>query len=491
VHCDGPGAARRDPRRNPLLAGWQVRRQRQVLRRDSVLVIPRRERLAVTALVLAIPAEREQDQRLRAAIDELAPQRGSHAHELALRERRLLALDQQGELALEDQVDLLLALVAVDPPSLPGLQDKLVDSESAHAELPAQRHEAFCAVALEARPRGSALHRGHLCTRAAPTAVCVRRVRESSQARTGDDTVAGWVRSGDQRQPLHSGDNVTHTRLSAVALAVLTAGLFMLAGLAQGSDGASAQPAVPSPCAVKSLPSFIAQGEFGTAATVADVVEVSCDPSKVGTGSAVTVTAAGLLNLCHTITWYVPGATVKPTSGPSVQLKVDGEGNANVGLIAGPKCRVGEALISVDEKGSPYETVTTSFKVLPTQNTAQGLYITPASQIEDEISGSVITIAQAEFNKASEHHVRIGADQLFHRCQKGHHIIYVKENRQAIPDKPELLGAIELDNNGNGFVLLIGTDSCAEGPSLIEAELEERPFTAIKPPPTFTIKAPV
>ena len=37
--------------------------------------------------------------------------------------------------------------------------------------------------------------------------------------------------------------------------------------------------------------------------------------------------------------------------------------------------------------------------------------------------------------------------------------------------------AVELDNNGNGFALAIGTDSCAEGASLIEADLESSPFT--------------
>ncbi len=58
---------------------------------------------------------------------------------------------------------------------------------------------------------------------------------------------------------------------------------------------------------------------------------------------------------------------------------------------------------------------------------------------------------------------------------------------------------VELDNNGNAFVLAIGDSSCAEGPSLIEADLESKPFTTFTtnfttlPPqptgePTFTIE---
>ena len=48
--------------------------------------------------------------------------------------------------------------------------------------------------------------------------------------------------------------------------------------------------------------------------------------------------------------------------------------------------------------------------------------------------------------------------------------------------------AIELDNNGNGFVVLVGSDSCAEGTSLIEADLEASPFTTETG--TFTVEAP-
>jgi hypothetical protein len=151
-----------------------------------------------------------------------------------------------------------------------------------------------------------------------------------------------------------------------------------------------------------------------------------------------------------------------------------------VALIAGPHCMVGESLISVDEVESPYETFTTSLQILTTKNTPESLTLTPESQVEDQESSGVVTIAQAGFPGNSEQRVRVGAGQLFDRCQKGDHLEFVKMNRQVVEEQKELLDAIELDNNGNGFLLLMGTDSCAEGTSLIETDLEGAGYNTAK-----------
>src|SRR5205085_2041996 len=221
-------------------------------------------------------------------------------------------------------------------------------------------------------------------------------------------------------------------------------------------------------------------------------IEVSCDPETYAAGATVTVTASQLYSRCHEITWYKPNEDGQDevTYGRSTTLKLDVDGNANVGLIAGPKCMVGESLITVDENEAPYETYTTAFRVEPAVNTPEGLTVTPEAQVEDQESSGVVTIAQAEFARAAEKHVRIGAGQLFNRCagKYSDHLEIVRENREIIEEQPELLNAIELDNNGNGFVLLMGTDSCAEGPSLIEADLEESPFSTQTA--TFTVLPP-
>jgi hypothetical protein len=282
-------------------------------------------------------------------------------------------------------------------------------------------------------------------------------------------------------------------------LVVLALGVFGLAGSASAHGTVSgAGTEGEGSCTVKSLPSFVAQGEFESAATVGDIIEVSCDPYKYSAGAEVTLTAAQLWDRCHYITWYDANdeGYYRTGEGRSFSVHLDVDGNANVGLIAGPRCMVGESLITLDENESPYETFTTSFQVLPAVNTPAGLYITPSSQVEDAESSGVITIAQAEFSGASEQSVRIGAKQLYDRCERGHKLIIVRGNRVVVDDEGtaegqddgELLNAIELDNNGNGFVLLIGTDSCAEGESLIESDLESSPFTTQTG--TFTVEAP-
>jgi hypothetical protein len=278
----------------------------------------------------------------------------------------------------------------------------------------------------------------------------------------------------------------------------LLAGLVVLAVAVLGlAAGASAHGTVQGAgtegegsCTVKSLPSFIAQGEFAASATVGDVIEVSCDPYKYSSGASVTLIASQLYSRCHNITWYDANdrGYFANGEGRSFTVHLDVDGNANVGLIAGPKCMVGESLITLDENESPYETFTTSFQVLPAVNTPQGLYVTPASQVEDAESSGVVTTVQAEFGHASEQYVRLGYGQLYDRCERGYHTILIKADRTPVFSESETLGAIELDNNGNGFALLLGSDSCAEGTSLIEGDLESSPFTTETG--TFTVEAP-
>jgi hypothetical protein len=155
---------------------------------------------------------------------------------------------------------------------------------------------------------------------------------------------------------------------------------------------------------------------------------------------------------------------------------------------------VGGSLITVDENESPYETYITEFKVLPSEKTPQGLNIlvhggVDTTQVVDAETSSVVAIAEAEFTGASEKYVRIGANQLYNRCQVGDKLEFVRENRTEGEESGELLDAIQLDNDGNGFVLLLGESSCAEGPSKIEADLEESPFTTLEPQ-DFTVEAP-
>ena len=70
------------------------------------------------------------------------------------------------------------------------------------------------------------------------------------------------------------------------------------------------------------------------------------------------------------------------------------------------------------------------------------------------------------------------------------HIRWVQETREVVEETPELSGAsaVQLDDNGNGFAIAIGDSSCSPGSSLIEADLEEKPFTTLTT--TFTVLPP-
>lgn len=275
---------------------------------------------------------------------------------------------------------------------------------------------------------------------------------------------------------------------------VLAISMLLMTGTAMARGGTTGPQgyAGSGTCHVRSLPGFNAQGEFYTYATVADVIEISCDPSVYGTGAPVTLTAGQLWLRCgRDLTWYDANNDGYYTkgSGPSFEINLDVNGNANVALIAGPRCSVGESLITVDENAPPYETYTTSFQVLPAVSTTPGLYLEPSAQVEDAESSGVITIAEAEFANASEESVRLQYEQLTDRC-RGYGSpgsILIKADRTELPGEEEVLEAIKLDNSGNGFAILVGDDSCFTGPSLIEADTEEAVVTQKA---EFTVEGP-
>jgi hypothetical protein len=165
-----------------------------------------------------------------------------------------------------------------------------------------------------------------------------------------------------------------------------------------------------------------------------------------------------------------------------------------VALIAGPGCEAGESLVSAHMEQEPFETFTTSFTVLPPVTTPPGVFALPGTQVEDAASSAVAAIIQVEFAHGAEKRVRIGSEELFARCRvqpKLRWFQMVPGNEGAevseVSGVSEVTG-VTLDNDGNAFVVVIGDSSCAEGPSLIEADLESKPFTTFTT--TFTTQPP-
>ena len=293
------------------------------------------------------------------------------------------------------------------------------------------------------------------------------------------------------QRPLRS----TLTLLLLVALASLLSPAGAIASRAASHSArlSSAAPsaieaAAPGACLIHSLPSFLAQGEFASTATVADVVEVECDPFVYGTGSEITVSAGQLFSRCGgALTWYVPNPFREELNTRSVTLTLDADGNATVALIAGPGCEAGESLISAHMDDAPFESFTTAFTVLPPGETAEGVRALPGAQVEDAESSAVVTIIQASFPGASEKKLRIASEEMLDRCRSAPKVHWVAEDRTRTDGVGEVNG-LELDNDGNAFLLLIGDSSCYQGTSLLEADLESKPFTTLTT--EFTIEPP-
>lgn len=249
----------------------------------------------------------------------------------------------------------------------------------------------------------------------------------------------------------------------------------------------------PETCLVKASPSsFMDQGEFGDASSIADVVEVECE--SVFAEKSVTVSAEELYSRCDKrLYWMTASAFDDKVTGPSFTVTLDNDGNATAVLMGGPSCAAGESLISAHLDSAPYTTAVTGFDVLPPRPTEPGVKATPSKEVEGEVNSDIATIIQVEFPSVfAEEPVNINAAQLYSRCHISPKIFYVEMEedgpRVLAYETEEVLG-VKLDNDGNAFVVVFGTSSCASGPSTIEASLENAPYTTYTT--TFEIEPPV
>ncbi len=285
-------------------------------------------------------------------------------------------------------------------------------------------------------------------------------------------------------------------------LAVLALSLFMLSGtaFAHATHHKAAKPNSGTgnkaeTCVVHALPSaFMDQGEFGDASSVADIIEVECE--EVYAEKYVHITANELYSRCDKhLYWRTPGNGVGGPTGPGISVELDNDGNATAIVIGGPSCAAGESLIAAHLESAPYTTVTTGFTVLAPRPTTPGVFATPSNKVEDETTSSVATIVQVEFPPVfAEEYVNVDFSQLFARCHQDNktEVLQMDIYGYAALEVGHETERVQLDNDGNGFFVLIGNSSCASGTSLIEASLENAPYTTyttnftIEPPqPTF------
>jgi hypothetical protein len=260
---------------------------------------------------------------------------------------------------------------------------------------------------------------------------------------------------------------------------------------------------------IHTLPGVMRQGEFKQVGDVGDIVEVECNPAVYPGGTHVEINDAQLFSRCSlsggTITWVDPNefstGAVKTSTGRETIVELDGNGNANVALVAGPNCAVGDTVISAHTQpgngNTTVESFAAGFAVEAARPSTEGATAMPSTQVEDEASSSVATLLQVEFG-STEAKVRVAAPELFSRCQVPPHLTWLRANGEVITGARELAGgiateptaeeALKTDNDGNAFVIVLGTSSCKPGKSYFEVDLEASPFTTEEP--SFTILPP-
>jgi hypothetical protein len=266
-------------------------------------------------------------------------------------------------------------------------------------------------------------------------------------------------------------------------LLVLAISLFLMAGTAfarTATKGSAATTGAEAVCKITSLPSFIAQGEFGTSSSVADIVEIECNPEFAG--EKVKISDTELASRCrNNLSWGSP-ANIRAgfTEGKTFVVTLDDDGNATAAVWGGPGCASGETLMSAHLEHPPFPTVTTNFEVLSPRVTPTGVEALPAAQVEDDTTSSVATIIQVEFPSVyAEQDVNISAEQLFARCGVAPKTVWVGPDEKILGIGTEGVSKVKLDDDGNAFVVLLGVSSCASGESEIEASLEVAPFTTV------------
>lgn len=255
---------------------------------------------------------------------------------------------------------------------------------------------------------------------------------------------------------------------------------FALTGVASAH---STTPATTTPlCDVDSNPPFVESGLGSTASSIADVIVVECRP--VFAESRVTITADELNSRCHnTLSWFSPSSGTG--AGESFNVFLDNDGGAEATVWGGPSCSAGTSLITASLDAPPFTTVSTSFTVKPPQNTTPGVKALPSTEVEDATTSSVETVVYVEFPSTfAEQFVKITAQELFARCAGG--ITWIGPDEAPFGTGPSVF--VQLDDNGNAFVVAEAGPSCASGKSLIEASLTIAPFTTYTT--TFTILSP-
>jgi hypothetical protein len=305
-------------------------------------------------------------------------------------------------------------------------------------------------------------------------------------------------------------ESVMERRNLVAGLMVLVFSLCLMTGTAVArTRHASIHPKVTKKattpgeeCVVKTEPgAFMDQGESvlggpNNASSVADIIEVECLEEYAG--SKVKVADQELWERCknaageHLVSWTVPPATPAEFADTSAEAEgtLDNDGNVTF-VVWGTNCAKGETLVTADLEAGKHPTVFTTFEVTPPKVTPEGVYVYPAVEapkeagegatMDNDINSSNAAIVEVEFSpEFAEEFVNINDRQLFAKCKLGNKLVWVGPDEEELTTGPEAgVEKVQLDDDGNAFVVLIGGESCQAGATLVEASLEVAPYTTV------------
>ncbi len=266
----------------------------------------------------------------------------------------------------------------------------------------------------------------------------------------------------------------------------LVSGWLIATGVCAPAASASVPAAGKRICIVHSLPSFVEAGEKATASSLADIIEVECEP--VYAGKEVTISDNELYDQCKGELLWSNVLPFEPVKGSSFKVKLDNDGNAVAVLWGGPECAPGKSLIVADLEAAPNPTATTEFIAKPPAKTPTGVFAEPPRAVESDTNSDVATIVHVEFPpEFAEETVNIKTS-LYGHCKYAPKLVWVGADGVEIASETNEIKGLQLDNDGNAFVVLLAGESCHPGPAFIEASLEEAPYTTVTT--EFEVEAP-
>jgi hypothetical protein len=286
-------------------------------------------------------------------------------------------------------------------------------------------------------------------------------------------------------------------------LLVLAACMFLVVGSAsaRGTTSNKKKAGGNKACVVNTLPSFVAQGEAADASSVADIIEVECEPGYEE--AEITISSQELFERCHTLSWArIDQATgeweVIPTNKEKVTTILDDDDNATVVVWGGPSCASGSSLISVHLNESPALTFTSNFEVLQPKGTPPGLTALDVAKngekVEDATFSDVATILQLEAPASmAEKEAVFNAEELYFDCGVGGLRAYGPDEIELFSEEGVIrlpkASPIGLNDNGNAFVVLLAGQSCTPAVLEFEASVDAAPLFPTWTT-TFEVKEP-